>query len=812
MVKYTEEQVIDLILDEYEGKAIFLLAPLVRMRKGHYRELFEGLRRKGYLYVRIDGEIREIERGMKIDRYKNHNIEAVVDKLVVKESDEERIRKSVATAMKLGDGMVMVIEKGATEGKNFSKRLMDPVTGIAYQDPAPNMFSFNSPEGACPHCKGLGKVGEIDLKKVIPDDELSIYEGGIVPLGKYKNQMIFWQIEALLAKYDLKLKTPICEIPEDAMQEILYGCLENVKIAKEKVDTSSDYFCAYDGVVDYLQKVMEDDESSAGKKWADQFVSTVECPECHGLRLKKESLAFRIWDKNISEVASLDITELRSWLEQVEDHLPAMKAKVAHEIIKELRTRVNFLLDVGLDYLSLNRQSASLSGGESQRIRLATQIGSQLVNVLYILDEPSIGLHQRDNERLLKSLKELRDLGNTVIVVEHDEDMMRAADWIIDIGPKAGRKGGEVVFQGTPAEMLKTDTITAQYLNGKMAIKVPEKRREGNGKSITIHGARGNNLKNVDVEFPLGKLIVVTGVSGSGKSTLVNETLQPILSQHFYRSLKKPMPYDSIEGIDLIDKVVNVDQSPIGRTPRSNPATYTGVFADIRTLFVGLPEAKIRGYKPARFSFNVKGGRCDECKGNGYKTIEMNFLPNVYVPCEVCHGKRYNRETLEVRYKGKSIADVLDMTINQAVEFFENVPQILNKIKALQSVGLGYIKLGQSSTTLSGGESQRVKLATELSKRDTGQTLYILDEPTTGLHFEDIRMLMDVLQKLVDRGNTVIIIEHNLDVIKLADWLIDMGPEGGRGGGKLLFAGTPEDMVKSGVGYTSKFLAQVLKK
>ena len=812
MVKYTEEQVIDLILDEYEGKAIFLLAPLVRMRKGHYRELFEGLRRKGYLYVRIDGEIREIERGMKIDRYKNHNIEAVVDKLVVKENDEERIRKSVATAMKLGDGMVMVIEKGATEGKNFSKRLMDPVTGIAYQDPAPNMFSFNSPEGACPHCKGLGKVGEIDLKKVIPDDELSIYEGGIVPLGKYKNQMIFWQIEALLAKYGLKLKTPICEIPEDAMQEVLYGCLENVKIAKEKVDTSSDYFCAYDGVVDYLQKVMEDDESTAGKKWADEFVSTVECPECHGLRLKKESLAFRIWDKNISEVASLDITELRSWLEQVEEHLPVMKAKVAHEIIKELRTRVNFLLDVGLDYLSLNRQSASLSGGESQRIRLATQIGSQLVNVLYILDEPSIGLHQRDNERLLKSLKELRDLGNTVIVVEHDEDMMRAADWIIDIGPKAGRKGGEVVFQGTPAEMLKTNTITAQYLNGKMAIKVPEKRREGNGKSINIHGARGNNLKNVDVEFPLGKLIVVTGVSGSGKSTLVNETLQPILSQHFYRSLKKPMPYDSIEGIDLIDKVVNVDQSPIGRTPRSNPATYTGVFADIRTLFVGLPEAKIRGYKPARFSFNVKGGRCDECKGNGYKTIEMNFLPNVYVPCEVGHGKRYNRETLEVRYKGKSIADVLDMTINQAVEFFENVPQILNKIKALQSVGLGYIKLGQSSTTLSGGESQRVKLATELSKRDTGQTLYILDEPTTGLHFEDIRMLMDVLQKLGDRGNTVIIIEHNLDVIKLADWLIDMGPEGGRGGGKLLFAGTPEDMVKSGVGYTSKFLAQVLKK
>ena len=812
MVKYTEEQVIDMILDEYAGKAIFLLAPLIRQRKGHYRELFESMRRKGYLYVRVDGEIQEVVSGMKLDRYKMHNIEVVIDKLVVKEADEERIRKSVATAMKQGDGMVMVIEKGEKTGKNFSKRLMDPVTGIAYQDPAPNMFSFNSPEGACPHCKGLGKVNQIDIKKVIPDDSLSIYEGGIAPLGKYKSQMIFWQIESLLEKYDLKLKTPIAEIPGDAMQEILYGSLENVKIGKEKVHTSSDYFCAYDGIIDYLQKVIENDESAAGKKWADQFISTIECPECHGQRLKKESLAFRIWDKNISEVANLDIDELRDWLEQVEAHLPSMKAKVAHEIIKELRSRVNFLLDVGLNYLSLNRQSASLSGGESQRIRLATQIGSQLVNVLYILDEPSIGLHQRDNERLINSLKELRDLGNTVIVVEHDEDMMRAADWIVDIGPKAGRKGGEVVFQGTPKEMLKTDTITAQYLNGKMAIEIPEHRRKGNGKSITIRGARGNNLKGVDIEFPLGKLIVVTGVSGSGKSTLINETLQPILSQHFYRSLKKPMPYDSIEGIENIDKVVNVDQSPIGRTPRSNPATYTGVFSDIRSLFVGLPEAKIRGYKPGRFSFNVKGGRCEACGGNGYKTIEMNFLPDVYVPCEVCHGKRYNRETLEVRYKGKSIADVLDMTINQAVEFFENVPQILNKIKALQSVGLGYIKLGQSSTTLSGGESQRVKLATELSKRDTGKTLYILDEPTTGLHFEDIRILMDVLQKLVDRGNTVIIIEHNLDVIKLADWLIDMGPEGGRGGGQLLFAGTPEEMAKSKKGYTYKFLAPLLQK
>ena len=812
MVKYTEEQVIEMILHDYMDRRIYLLAPLIRRRKGHYRELFESMRRKGYLYIRVDGEIQEISRGMKVDRYKNHNIEVVVDKLAVKPGDEERLRKSVATAMKQGDGMVMVIDKDTHEAKNFSKRLMDPITGMAYQDPAPNMFSFNSPEGACPHCKGLGKVNQIDLNKVMPEKELSIHEGGILPLGKYKNQMIFWQLEALLEKYDLTLKTPINEIPDEAMQEILYGSLENVKISKDKVHTSTDYFCAYDGIIDYLQKVMENDESTAGKKWADQFISTIECPECHGMRLKKESLSFRIWDKNISEVANLDIDELRDWLDHVEEHLPSMKAKVAHEIVKELRSRVNFLLDVGLNYLSLNRQSASLSGGESQRIRLATQIGSQLVNVLYILDEPSIGLHQRDNERLINSLKELRDLGNTVIVVEHDRDMMLAADYIVDIGPKAGRKGGEVVFQGTPAQMLKTHTITAQYLNNEMAIQIPEHRRKGNGKSITIHGARGNNLKGVDVEFPLGKLIVVTGVSGSGKSTLINETLQPILSQHFYRSLKKPMPYDSIEGIDNIDKIVNVDQSPIGRTPRSNPATYTGVFSDIRTLFVGLPEAKIRGYKPGRFSFNVRGGRCEECKGNGYKTIEMNFLPDVYVPCEVCHGKRYNRETLEVRYKGKSISDVLDMTINQAVEFFDNVPQILQKIKALQDVGLGYIKLGQSSTTLSGGESQRVKLATELSKRDTGKTLYILDEPTTGLHFEDIRILMNVLQQLVDRGNTVIIIEHNLDVIKLADYIIDMGPEGGRGGGTLLCAGTPEEVAKSTKGYTPRFLAEELKR
>ncbi len=810
MIKYTEERVIEMILNDYDGKRIFILAPLVRQRKGHYRELFESMRRKGYLYMRVDGEILEITRGMKVDRYKNHNIEVVIDKLAVQSKDDERLRHSVQTAMKQGEGMLMIMDKDDNTVKTFSKRLMDPATGIAYKDPAPNMFSFNSPEGACPHCKGLGIINEIDLKKVIPDNKVNIHDGAIVPLGKYKNQMIFWQIEAILGKYDCDLKTPVKEIPADAMQEILYGSLETLKISKDKVHTTSDYFVEFDGVVKYLKDVMENDESTQGKKWADQFLAEVECPECHGQRLTRESLSYKIWDKNITEVATMDINDLKEWLEHVEEHLDDQKKKIATEIVKELRTRVNFLLEVGLDYLSLNRQSASLSGGESQRIRLATQIGSQLVNVLYILDEPSIGLHQRDNERLIKSLKELRDMGNTVIVVEHDEDMMRAADWIVDIGPKAGRKGGEVVFQGTPEEMLKTHTMTSQYLNGEMKIEIPSKRREGNGKSIVLHGCKGNNLKNVDAEFPLGKLILITGVSGSGKSTLINETLQPILSHHFYRSLKKPMPYDKIDGIENIDKVVNVDQSPIGRTPRSNPATYTGVFSDIRSLFVNLPEAKIRGYKPGRFSFNVKGGRCEACSGNGYKTIEMNFLPDVMVPCEVCHGKRYNRETLEVRFKGKSIADVLDMTVNMAVEFFENVPAILPKIKALQDVGLGYLRLGQSSTTLSGGESQRVKLATELAKRDTGKTLYILDEPTTGLHFEDIRILMGVLQKLVDKGNTVLIIEHNLDVIKLADWIIDVGPEGGRNGGTILCAGTPEKVAKSKKGYTPRFLKQML--
>ena len=812
MVKYTEEKVLDMILHDYEGKKIFILAPIVRSRKGHYRELFEAMRKKGYLNIRVDGELLEIVRGMKVDRYKNHNIEVVIDKLAVSSKDEDRLKKSVSIAMKQGEGLIMILDKDTGDIKHFSKRLMCPTTGISYSDPAPNNFSFNSPQGACPHCKGLGIINQIDLGKVIPDKELSIYEGGIVPLGKYKNQMIFWQIDAILKKHDCELKTPIKEIPDDALQEVLYGSLEDVRIDKEVVHTSSDYFVAYNGVVKYLRNVMENDESASGQKWADQFLAECECPECHGQRLNREALSYKIWDKNISELGNMDISELREWLEHVEEHLNHQQQQIAHEILKEIRTRLDFLLEVGLDYLALNRQSASLSGGESQRIRLATQIGSQLVNVLYILDEPSIGLHQRDNERLIHSLKELRDLGNTVIVVEHDEDMMREADYIVDIGPKAGRKGGEVVFQGTPKEMLKTETLTAQYLNGMQQIAIPEKRRDGNGKSLILKGCTGNNLKHVDVEFPLGKLIVVTGVSGSGKSTLINETLQPILSQHFYRSLKKPMPYESIEGLNNIDKVVNVDQSPIGRTPRSNPATYTGVFSDIRSLFVNLPEAKIRGYKPGRFSFNVKGGRCETCGGNGYKTIEMNFLPDIQVPCEECHGKRYNRETLEVRYKGKSIADVLDMTINQAVEFFENVPDILRKIKTIQDVGLGYIKVGQSSTTLSGGESQRVKLATELAKKDTGKTLYILDEPTTGLHFEDIRILMDVLQKLVDRGNTVIIIEHNLDVIKLADWIIDIGPEGGRKGGQILSTGTPEEVAKSKKGYTPKFLKNALKK
>ena len=810
MVRYTEERVLDMITHDYAGHKIYILAPLVRSRKGHYRELFESMRRKGYLHIRVDGQMLDIVQGMKVDRYKNHDIEVVIDKLKVPETpDVERLQKTVTLAMKQGDGLIMILDQDTGSVKHFSKRLMCPTTGISYSDPAPNNFSFNSPQGACPHCKGLGVINEIDLDKVIPNKQATIREGGIVPLGKYKNQMIFWQVEAILKKFECDLNTPIADIPDDAMTELLYGSLEDVRIDKDLVRTSSDYFVSFDGIIKYLRGVMENDDSSAGQKWADQFLAEITCPECHGQRLNREALSYTFGGRNIADLANMDLIDLRKWIDELEigNNLSKQEYTIAKEILKEIKTRLDFLLDVGLDYLSLNRQSATLSGGESQRIRLATQIGSQLVNVLYILDEPSIGLHQRDNERLINSLKELRDIGNTVIVVEHDEDMMRSADYIVDIGPRAGRKGGEVVFQGTPAELLKTNTLTAQYLNKSLTTHVaPLTPRKGSGQSLVLRGCTGNNLKHIDAEFPLGKLIVVTGVSGSGKSTLINETLQPILSHHFYRSLKRPMPYESIEGLDLIDKVVSVDQSPIGRTPRSNPATYTGVFSDIRSLFVNLPEAKIRGYKPGRFSFNVKGGRCETCGGNGYKTIEMNFLPDIQVPCEDCHGKRYNRETLEVRYKGKSIADVLDMTINQAVEFFENVPDILRKIKSIQDVGLGYIKLGQPSTTLSGGESQRIKLATELSKRDTGKTMYILDEPTTGLHFEDIRILMQVLQQLVDRGNTVIIIEHNLDVIRQADWIIDIGPEGGRGGGEILCAGTPEQVAKSKKGYTPRFI------
>ena len=813
MVKYTEERVVEMIHRDYSGKKILVLAPVVRSRKGHYRELFDSLRRKGYLYVRVDGGLKEITEGMKLDRYKNHDIEVVIDKMKVKDDqDDNRLKKSVATAMKAGDGLIMILDNDTNEAKFFSKRLMCPTTGMAYSDPAPNNFSFNSPQGACPKCKGLGVVNEIDMDKVIPKKDISIYNGAITPLGKYKNQMIFWQIDAVLKQYGFDLKTPVEELSDEALNEVMYGSIGSVKISKDLVGTSSDFFSTYDGVVKYLRNVMENDDSASAQKWSVQFTAVKTCSECNGNRLNREALSYRIWNKNIAELANMDISELRTWIDNAMEHLDTQQKAIANEIVKEIKTRLDFLLEVGLDYLSLNRQSASLSGGESQRIRLATQIGSQLVNVLYILDEPSIGLHQRDNERLIKSLKELRDIGNTVIVVEHDKDMMLAADYVVDIGPKAGRKGGEVVFQGTPQDMLKQHTITSMYLNGEMNIEIPKQRRKGNGKNLILHGAKGNNLKNIDVEFPLGKLIVVTGVSGSGKSTLINETLQPILSKHFYRSLKEPLEYDSIEGIENIDKIVDVDQSPLGRTPRSNPATYTGVFSDIRSLFVNLPEAKIRGYKPGRFSFNVKGGRCEACNGNGYKTIEMNFLPDVMVPCEVCHGKRYNRETLEVRYKGKSIADVLEMTVNQAVEFFENVPDILRKIKTIQDVGLGYIKLGQPSTTLSGGESQRVKLATELSKKDTGRTLYILDEPTTGLHFEDIRILMDVLQKLVDRGNTVIVIEHNLDVIKMADHIIDIGPEGGIAGGMVCATGTPEYVAKSKNSFTALFLKEELKR
>lgn len=811
MIRYTEGKVVEMVREKYADRDIFILAPLVRSRKGHYRELFESMRRKGYLNVRVDGAICEITEGMMVDRYKNHDIEVVIDKLKVGDKDDDRLKKSIATAMRAGDGLIMIVDKETRGAKFFSKRLSCPTTGMAYSDPAPNNFSFNSPQGACPTCKGLGYVNIIDLEKVIPNRELSIHDGGIAPLGKFRNQMVFWQIKALLEKNGYDITTPISQLADEVVNEILYGSLEKIKISKDLVHTSSDYFTTYDGVIKYLRTIIDNDDTPSGQKWADQFLSTKQCEECHGKRLNREALSYKIWNKDISQLASLDLSELFQWTTEVVNHLDSQQQKIATEILKEIRSRLDFLLKVGLDYLSLNRQSASLSGGESQRIRLATQIGSQLINVLYILDEPSIGLHQRDNCRLIESLKALRDIGNTVIVVEHDKDMMLAADYIVDIGPRAGLHGGEIMFQGKPSDIASHHSITGDYLSGNSLIEVSHERRKGNGKHIVLRGARGNNLKNVDTVFPLGKLILVTGVSGSGKSTLINETLQPILSQHFYRSLKDPLPYDSIDGIENIDKVVTVDQSPIGKTPRSNPATYTNIFSSIRSLFVNLPEAKIRGYKPGRFSFNVKGGRCEACAGNGYKTIEMNFLPDITVPCEVCRGKRYNRETLEVRYKGKSIADVLDMTISQAMLFFENVPDILRRIKTLQDVGLGYIKLGQPSTTLSGGESQRIKLAAELSKKDTGKTLYILDEPTTGLHFEDIKVLMAVLGKLVDRGNTVIVIEHNLDVIKLADHIIDIGPDGGRGGGQILSTGTPEEVALSPLGFTPKFLKRVLE-
>lgn len=806
MVKYTEEQIIELLLSHYADHRVYLLAPLVQQRKGHYKELFESVRKKGFINVRVDGELRSLETGMRVDRYKNHDIELVIDKLKVQAKDEERLKKSVQQALSQGDGLMLVLDADDETVRYYSKRLMCPVTGLAYREPAPHNFSFNSSQGACPKCKGLGVVNVIDREKVCPDPKLSIKKGALVPLGKYTKTLIFWEIETVLEQYGFTLDTPVSELSEEALDAVFNGTPELLRIPAARMGRTDDYYADFGGVVKYIRQMADAEMTAASQRWAEQFNTTACCPACHGARLNREALSYKFGDKNIAQLAAMDVAELKEWLDGIGEKLTGKQQAIATEILKEIRSRLSFLLDVGLDYLSLDRTAMTLSGGESQRIRLATQIGSQLVNVLYILDEPSIGLHQRDNVRLIHSLEQLRDTGNTVIVVEHDKDMMLAADYVVDIGPRAGRKGGEVVFQGTPAEMLKSRTLTAEYLNGKRRIAVPTVRREGNGKVLRIVGAKGNNLKNVTVDFPLGTLIGVTGVSGSGKSTLINDTLYPILSQHVYHSLREPLAYERVEGLEHIDKVVAVDQSPLGRTPRSNPATYTGVFDDIRQLFVNLPESKMRAYKPGRFSFNVRGGRCETCKGSGYKTIEMNFLPDVYVPCETCHGKRYNRETLEVRFKGKSIADVLDMTINRAVEFFENVPNILHKIKVLQEVGLGYLKLGQSCTTLSGGESQRVKLATELSKRDTGSTVYILDEPTTGLHFEDIRALIDVLNRLVEKGNTVIVIEHNLDVIKVADYLIDMGPEGGRGGGTVVAAGTPEQVVAAGKGDTARFL------
>ncbi|SHJ49598.1 Excinuclease ABC subunit A [Tangfeifania diversioriginum] len=810
MVKYTEEKILQLIKSDFAGKRIHILAPVVKGRKGHYRELFEQIRRKGFLYARVDGEVTEIKHNHKVDRYKNHFIEIVVDKLVADEGSEKRLKESVQTAMKHGGGILMILDNDTNEAKYYSRLLMCPSTGISYAEPAPHNFSFNSPQGACPRCNGLGRVTEIDLDKIVPDKNKSIDKGGIAPLGAYRNSLIFWQIEALGEKYGFTLKTPVKNISEEGLNAVLFGTNERIQLKNTPLGSSLNYMMSYDGVVKYIDSSRDDNPSKRAQKWANQFVKTTVCPECNGQRLKKESLHFKIDGKNISELANLDLSELGNWFNGLEERLTEKQRKIGTEVIKEIRDRLGFMLGVGLNYLALDRPAQSLSGGESQRIRLATQIGTQLVNVLYILDEPSIGLHHRDNMKLLQSLEQLRDNGNSIIVVEHDKETMLHADWLIDMGPLAGRHGGEVVAAGAPAEVLKTKTLTADYLNNKKMIAVPDNRRKGSGEVLKITGCKGNNLKNVTAEIPLGKLICVTGVSGSGKSTLINDTLQPLLSQYFYKSVQDPLPYKSVKGLELVDKVIRVDQSPIGRTPRSNPVTYTGVFSDIRSLFAQLPEAKIRGYKPGRFSFNVKGGRCEECQGGGVKLIEMNFLPDVYVHCDKCNGKRYNRETLEVRYKGKSISDVLEMTINQGVEFFESIPSISVKLKTLQEVGLGYITLGQSSTTLSGGESQRVKLASELAKRDTGKTLYILDEPTTGLHFEDIRVLLDVLNKLVDKGNTVIVIEHNMDVIKVADHIIDLGPEGGKNGGKILCTGTPEEIIKVKKSYTAKYLKEEL--
>ena len=810
MVKYTDEQIIDLIQKDFAGKKIMLLAPVVKGRKGHYKDLFESLQKKGFLSARIDGEIREIVPGMAVDRYKIHDIEIVVDKLVVDEVDEKRLKGSVATAMKHGDGVMMVQEYGGNELKYYSRHLMCPDTGISYKEPAPHSFSFNSPHGACPKCKGLGYVTAVDMNKIVPDDSLSIYDGGILPLGKYKNGILFWQIDTVLKKHGTTLHTAIRDLPEEALTDVLYGYPGQLRLENKELGVSSNSLYTFEGIIKYITMQEENATSKKANKWAEQFVSVVKCDVCDGQRLNRESLHFRIAGKNISELAQMELTDLYEWVCRTEQELGEKQKQIAGEIFKEIRTRLKFLLDVGLEYLSLNRQSMTLSGGESQRIRLATQIGSQLVNVLYILDEPSIGLHQKDNRKLIHSLQQLRDAGNSVIVVEHDKEMMEKADYIVDMGPKAGRKGGEVMAVGTIDDIRRSDSLTAQYLNGVKTIRIPEERRKGNGKYLKLSGCTGNNLKDVDVEIPLGMLVCVTGVSGSGKSSLINGTLRPILSEKFYRAIETPLPYRSIEGIEYVDKVVVVDQSPLGRTPRSNPATYTGIFADIRKIFEKLPESQIRGYAAGRFSFNMAGGRCEECKGAGVKTIEMNFLPDVYVHCEACDGKRYNKETLEIRYKGKSIGDVLNMTINQAVEFFENVSYLQQKLKVLQDVGLGYIKLGQQCTTLSGGESQRIKLATELSKKDTGKTLYILDEPTTGLHFEDINILLEVIQRLVNKGNSVIVIEHNLDVIKVADYLIDMGPGGGKDGGKIIATGTPEDVARVKVSETGKFLKEEL--